>query len=108
MGIFTDLVGSLMDMGKLSILMKTLQSEIEVLKKSGKCPEDLLKAFNSMKNTKSDSASGSVDGLENFVKTLEKHSDLFSDDLKSNLPKIEKVVEDLEKKAKDVEKLNKK
>jgi hypothetical protein len=43
MGIFTDLVGSLMDMGKLSILMKTLESEIEVLKKSGKCPEGLEK-----------------------------------------------------------------
>jgi hypothetical protein len=109
MGMFTDLVGSLLDMNKLSKLMKNLEPEVEALKKSGKCPEELSSAFDMIKNFKGDgSATDAGKQLESFVATLEKHSDLFSSELKANLPKLMEVAEDLEKKAADVEKLTKK
>ena len=108
MGMLFDVIGSLADMGKLSKLTKTLEPEIEALKKEGKCPEELAKVFDSIKNAKSDgSASDSAKGLEDAIKTIEKYGDLFSNTIKENLPKILDVVEDLEKKASDIEKKTK-
>ena len=109
MGMFGDLVGSLVDMEKLSKLQKSLDSEISALKASGKCPDDLAKAADFIKNFKGDgSATDAAKSLESFIGVLQKHSDLFSDELKNNLPKMLSVVEDLQKKAADVEKLTKK
>ena len=104
MGLFGDLIGTLFDMGKLSKLTEALEPEIEVLKASGKCPDELAQGFDLLKNMKGDgSATDAAKQLEGFVQTLEQHSDLFSDDLKSKLPELMKVVEDLERKAEDVE-----
>ena len=108
MGMLFDVIGTLADMSKLSKLTKTLEPEIEALKKEGKCPEELAKVFDSIKNAKSDgSASDSAKGLEDAIKTIEKYGDLFSNTIKENLPKILDVVEDLEKKASDIEKKTK-
>ena len=108
MGMLFDVIGTLADMSKLSKLTKTLEPEIEALKKEGKCPEELAKVFDSIKNAKSDgSASDSAKGLEDAIKTIEKYGDLFSSTIKENLPKILDVVEDLEKKASDIEKKTK-
>ena len=104
MGLFGDLIGTLLDMKKLSKLTSMLEPEIEALKSSGKCPDELSQAFDAIKNFNGDgSASDAAKQLEGLVQTLEQHSDLFSDELKSKLPQIENVVEDLEKKAEDVE-----
>lgn len=67
------------------------------------CPEELAQGFEAIKNMKGDgSATDAAKQLEGFVQTLEQHSDLLSDDLKSKLPELMKVAEDLEKKAEDV------
>lgn len=103
MGMLGDLVGSLVDMGELSNITKTLEPEIKELISSGKCPEELSKAFEAVKNA----TGGSVDvskTLDNLISLLEKHSDLFSDTIKNNLPKMKSVVEDLIKKASDIQK----
>lgn len=108
MGMLLDVIGSLVDMSKLSKLTETLEPEIEALKKEGKCPDELAKVFDSIKNAKSDgSATDSAKDLENAIKTIEKYGDLFSSTVKENLPKILNVVEDLEKKASDIEKKTK-
>lgn len=104
MGLFGDLIGTLLDMKKLSKLTETLEPEIEALKSSGKCPDELSQAFDAIENFKGDgSAADAASRLEGLVQTLEQHSDLFSDALKNKLPELAGVVEDLEKKAEDVE-----
>jgi hypothetical protein len=104
MGLFGDLIGTLFDMSKLSKLTAALEPEIEALKSSGKCPDELAQGFEAIKNMKGDgSATDAAKQLEGFVRTLEQYSDLFSDDLKSKLPELMKVAEDLEKKAEDME-----
>ena len=108
MGMLFDVIGTLADMSKLSKLTKTLEPEIEALKKEGKCPEELAKVFDSIKNAKSDGSAGdSAKELEDAIKTIEKYGDLFSNTIKENLPKILNAVEDLEKRASDIEKKTK-
>ncbi len=104
MGMLNDLVGGLLDMGELSKLQKTLEPEIKNLISSGKCPEELSKAFDFIKNFKGDGkASDATKSLESFVEVLEKNKGLFSDEIQKNLPKMKSVVQDLIKKASDIE-----
>ena len=110
MGMIMDAIGSLVDMKKLADLQGTLEKEVKELQDSGKCPEELTKIIDLMKNSKSDgsSAEASVEQLKTLVSSLSKYSNLFSDQIKNNIPKMEKVIEDLEKKAKDIDNLTKK
>ena len=91
-------------MGELSKLQKTLEPEIKNLISSGKCTEELSKAFDFIKNFKGDGKASDISkNLGSFVEVLEKNKGLFSEEIQKNLPKMKSVVADLIKKASDIE-----
>lgn len=110
MGMIMDLIHSLTDMKKLSSLQETIEKEIESLDAEGKLPEELKKAYETLKNAKSagGSVEDSLEPLKNFVAELEKHEDLFPENIKSVVSKFESVTENLEGIAERVDELGKK
>lgn len=110
MGMIMDLVHSLTDMKKLAKLQDTIEEELNKLDAEGKLPADLKAAFEKLKNQKSEGGSteDAVEPLKEFVTELEKHEDIFPDNIKAVVSKFESVTEDLEGIAERVDSLNKK
>lgn len=110
MGMFMDAIKSLADMKELSKLTDTIEEQIKKLDSEGKLPEELKKAFETLKNTKSSGGSveNSLKPLEQFASVMEKYENLFPDSIKSVVGKLDKVTDDLEGIATRVDKMSKK
>lgn len=111
MGLLMDTIKSFADMKKLSGLTDAIETEIKQLDSEGKLPDELKTAFETLQNNKGTSG-GSVEDslkpLQEFITVLEKYEDLFPENIKNIVSKIEGVEKDLEGIAGDFDNLNKK
>lgn len=111
MGLLVDGIKTLVDMKKLSGLQEAIDGEIKQLEADGKLPEELKTAYEALKNTKSEnggSVEDSLKPLQEFLAILEKYEDLFPENIKNIVSKMEGVEKDLEGIAGDFDNLNKK
>lgn len=98
MGMIMDLVKSLADMKKLSSLTEAIEGEMNTLESEGKLPDELKNAFQALKDAKSNGGNveDSLKPLQDFVAMLEKYEDLFPENIKNIVAKVEGVEKDLE------------
>lgn len=106
MGMIMDMIHSLKDMKQLASLEGAIEGEINTLEQEGKLPDDLKSSFEALKNAKNEGGNveSSLEPLKNFVAELEKHEDLFPDNIKNVVAKFENITQDLEGIAGDIDK----